>query len=178
VLVARAGEGVIEAAGTLVEELAALGVRVELDDRVDVSLGRRIIDHELRGVPLRVELGPRDLAAGQAVLARRAHDSKETVPIADVAAQVPALLSADQAALLDQAMRLRDALTQPAGSVEEALQLAAGGFARIPWSACGEAGEDRLAQRGISVRCLLREDGEPVDDPAAAGVEALVARAY
>jgi len=178
VLVARAGEGVVEAAGALVEELARRGVRAELDDRVDVSLGRRIIDYELRGVPLRVELGPRDLAAGQVVLARRAHDSKETVAIADVAAQVPGFLSADQAALLDQATRLRDALTQPAGSVEEALQVAAGGFARVPWSACGEAGEDRLAQRGVSVRCLLRADGEPVADPAAVGVDALVARAY
>ncbi len=79
VLVARAGEGVAEAARTLHDELARAGVRVELDDRVEVSLGRRIVDHELRGVPLRLELGPRDLAAGQVVVARRAHEGKETL---------------------------------------------------------------------------------------------------
>ena len=71
VLVARAGEGVAEAATTLVDALERVGVRAELDDSVEVSLGRRIVDHELRGVPIRLELGPRDLAANQVVIARR-----------------------------------------------------------------------------------------------------------
>ncbi len=99
VVVARAGEGVIEAATAVVDELERAGVRVELDDRVEVSLGRRIIDHELRGVPVRVELGPRDVAAHQAVVARRARPAKETVPLRAVV-EIPRMLVDDQAELL------------------------------------------------------------------------------
>ncbi len=178
VLVARAGDGVIEAATTLVAELERAGVRVELDDAVDVSLGRRIVDHELRGVPLRIELGPRDLMANQAVVARRARAEKEAIGLRDVASQIPRMLAADQRELLAQATSLRDARTRSARTLDEARELASDGFARLPWRGCGRGGEDHLTQAGVSVRCLLREDGEPVDDPDADGVDALVARAY
>jgi prolyl-tRNA synthetase len=178
VVVARAGEGVLEAAAALHEELARAGVRVELDDRVEASLGRRIVDHELRGVPLRLELGPRDLAAGQVVVARRARGSKETVALGEVAARAPGMLSEDQAELLAQATALRDSRTQAAESVEEAGEIGRAGFARMRWRDCGDEGEARLARDGISVRCLLRADGQPVDDPDAEGVDALLARAY
>ncbi|HEY1519064.1 MAG TPA: proline--tRNA ligase [Solirubrobacteraceae bacterium] len=178
VLVARAGEGVAEAATTLVDELERAGVRAELDDSVEVSLGRRIVDHELRGVPIRLELGPRDLAANQVVVARRARAEKETAALQDVAREVPRMLVEDQRDLLAQATALRDRLTRPARSIDEARELAADGFARLAWRACGTEGEDRLAQAGVSVRCLVREDAEPVDDPDADGVDALLARAY
>jgi prolyl-tRNA synthetase len=178
VLVARAGEGVSEAARALHDELADAGVRVELDDRVEVSLGRRIVDHELRGVPIRLELGPRDLAAGQVVVARRAQEAKETLPLDGIAARVPRMLDEDQAALLAQATARRDARTQGVSSLEEAAEAGRDGFARIPWRACGTDGEARLARDGVSARCLLREDGLPVDDPDADGVDALLARAY
>ena len=176
-VVARAGEGVIEAATTVVDEIERAGVRVELDDRVDVSAGRRIIDHELRGVPVRVERGPRDVAADQAVVGRRARTDKETLPLRALA-EIPRMLVDDQAALLAQATTLRDARTRPARSIDEAREIAGEGLARLPWRVCGTDGEDRLAQAGVSVRCLMRGDGEPVDDPDAAGVDALVARAY
>ena len=177
VVVARAGEGVIESATAVVDELERAGVRVELDDRVEVSLGRRLIDHELRGVPVRVELGPRDVATGQAVLVRRAQTAKETVPLRALA-EIPQLLADDQATLLGQATALRDGRTRPAASVEEAREIGGEGVARIPWRDCGVDGEDRLAKAGVSVRCLVRADGEPVDDPDADGVDALAARAY
>jgi prolyl-tRNA synthetase len=178
VLIARAGEGVSEAATRLVDELKRAGVRVELDDRVEVSVGRRIVDHELRGVPLRVELGPRDLASDQAVVARRARVEKETLPLRVVADGVPRMLVDDQRELLAQATALRDERTRSACSLDEAREIAGEGFARLSWRTCGGNGEERLAQSGVSVRCLVREDGAPVDDPAADGVEALVARAY
>ena len=177
VVVARGGEGVIEASTAVVDELERAGVRVELDDRVDVSLGRRIIDHELRGVPVRVELGPRDVVADQAVLARRARLGKETVPLRALA-ELPRMLVDDQTELLAQATVLKDERTRSARSIDEARELAGDGFARVPWRDFGIDGEDRLAKAGVSVRCLLREDGEPVDDPDADGVDALVARAY
>jgi prolyl-tRNA synthetase len=145
---------------------------------VEVSVGRRIVDHELRGVPIRLELGPRDLAAGQVVIARRARTEKETVALHHVAAEVPRMLVDDQAALLAQATARRGERTRSAQSVDEARELASDGFARLPWRACGTEGEERLAQAGISVRCLVREDGAPVTDPDADGVDALVGRAY
>ena len=178
VLVARAGEGVLEASGAIVEELRELGVRVELDERVDVSTGRRIIDHELRGVPLRIELGPRDLAAGQAVVVRRARAGKNAVSLRELANEVPRWLVEDQAELLAQAGALRDSQTSDAVSIDDAAERAARGFVRIPWSACGPDGEALLAKAGVSVRCLVRLDGRPVVDPDGDGVDALVARAY
>jgi prolyl-tRNA synthetase len=178
VLVARAGEGVIEAATSLRDELERAGVRAELDDNLDVSVGRRIVDHELRGVPIRLELGPRDLAANQVVIARRVRTEKETAALRDVAREVPVMLADDQRELLAQATAMRGELTRPAGSLDDARELANDGFARLSWRACGTNGEDRLAQAGVSVRCLVREDGAPVDDPDADGVDALLARAY
>ncbi len=178
IVVARAGEGVLDAANTLLGDLERRAVRVELDDQLEVSLGRRIVDHELRGVPVRIELGPRDLAAGQAVVARRAQGSKETRALRDLAGLVPQILRDDQQALIDQATARRDGLTRRASTIEDAKEIASEGFARIAWSACGDVGEEQLAQAGVSVRCLLREDGQPVDDPSADGVDALLARAY
>jgi prolyl-tRNA synthetase len=178
VLVARAGENVIEAATTIRDDLERAGVRVELDDRVDVSTGRRIVDYELRGVPVRVELGPRDVAADRAIVARRARAEKEPRALRALAKDIPQMLIDDQNELLAEASALRDARTRPAKTIDEAEKLAGGGFARLPWRDCGLEGEDRLARAGVSVRCLVREDGDPVDDPDADGVDALVARAY
>jgi prolyl-tRNA synthetase len=178
VLVARAGEGVVEAANAVAQALRRTGVRVELDDRLEISLGRRIVDHELRGVPLRVELGPRELAGQQAIVARRAGGSKETLPLRGLASQIPRMLDHYQHRLRAQATALRDGQTRLVESVDEARDVAGTGFARIPWRALGTDGEDRLAQSGISVRCLVREDGLPVDDSEDDGVESLLARAY
>jgi prolyl-tRNA synthetase len=178
ILVVRAGEGVAEAASRVVDELERAKVRVELDDRVEVSVGRRIVDHELRGVPIRVELGPRDVAANQLVVARRVRTGKETLGLRALPGEIQSMLIDDQRELLAQATALRDGRTRPARSIDEACELAGDGFARLPWRACGAEGEDRLATAGVSVRCLVRDDGEPVDDPDADGVDALVARAY
>ncbi len=178
VMIARAGEGVADAASTLLEELASRGVRAGLDDRVDVSLGRRITDHELRGVPIRIELGPRDLAAERAVVARRIRGSKETLGLSEIAGEVPQMLVDDQLELLAQATTSRDRLTHRAETLDDVQAIAASGVARISWSACGPEGEAHLATSGISVRCLIREDGGPVDRPGDADVDALLARAY
>ena len=178
VLVARAGEGVSEQAERLVRDLRQAGIRVELDPHIDVSAGRRIVDWELRGVPVRVELGPRDIAAGQVPIALRARGEKTTHALDSLARAIPAILQAEQAELLRQASDLRDRLTSRATTTQEAIEQAAAGAARVPWATLGPDGERRLGEDGISVRCLAREDGEPLDDPDADGVEAIVARAY
>jgi prolyl-tRNA synthetase len=178
VLTARAGEGVLTAAQALVDDLRGIGMRVELDSRLDISLGRRIVDHELRGVPLRIELGPRELASGHAVLARRARGSKETFALRGLAERIPGILDEDQRGLLEQATAFRDGRVRRAETLTEAIDIATRGVARIPWRAYGPDAEDRMAGAGISVRCLLRDDAKPVDDPGDDAVEALLARAY
>jgi prolyl-tRNA synthetase len=178
VLVARAGEGVVERATRLVEDLRREGVRVELDAHTDISVGRRIVDWELRGVPVRVELGPRDLESGQVPLALRARGEKRPHALEGLARAMPAILETEHGELLRQATELRDRLTRPARTVEEAAELTRDGAARLPWTGVGEEGERRLLADGVSVRCLVREDRRTVDDPDADGVEAIVARAY
>jgi prolyl-tRNA synthetase len=178
VLVARAGEGVAERAAQLAEDLARTGIRVEVDAHTDVSVGRRTVDWELRGVPVRVELGPRDVATGQVPVALRARGEKVAHALDGLAGRIPAILASEQAELLRQATELRDRLTRRVHTIEEAAEQAREGAARLPWAAIGPEGERRLLAEGISVRCLAREDGEHVDDPDADGVDAITARAY
>jgi prolyl-tRNA synthetase len=178
VLVVRAGEGVIERAERLVEDLIDAGIRAELDSHTDVAVGRRIIDWELRGVPVRVELGPRDIAAGKAPIALRARGEKATQPLDGLARAIPAILQAEQGELLRQAIAFRDQLTSRARTIQEAIEQARTGAVRVSSATLAPDGERRLLENGISVRCLVREDGEPLDDPDAEGVDAIVARAY
>ncbi|MDA0158953.1 proline--tRNA ligase [Solirubrobacter ginsenosidimutans] len=178
VLVAREGEGVFEQASRLVADLTRAGVRAELDPHTDVSVGRRIVEWELRGVPVRVELGPRDIASGQVPVALRAEAVKTTHALDGLAQAMPAILETQQDELLRQARAFRDRLTSRVTTIGEAIEQARVGAARVPWATLGLDGERRLLEAGISVRCLVREDGALVDDPEAGGVDAIVARAY
>lgn len=178
VTIVRASPDVDRAARALLSELSSAGVRAELDDRVDTPYGRRAVDAELKGYPVRVDIGPRDLADGAATVIRRVAGDRATVPLGQVAALVRDALIQDQAALLAQATALRDARTAEVGTVADAAAAAATGWARIPWSTLGVAGEARLAADGITVRCLVRPDGGVPDSADEADLVAIVARAY
>lgn len=126
---------------SLAERLRAAGIRAEVDDRTDTPFGRRAVDWELKGVPLRIEIGPRDLADGTAMLARRVPGGKEPVPAEALPALLPAVLEEGQAALLRESRSRRESATSEVATVEEAVEAAvAGGWARIAWSALGPAG--------------------------------------
>src|SRR5436305_13106720 len=84
VLVVRDGDGVAEVAHTLTAALRGAGVRVELDERVGVPFGRRAIDAELKGYPVRIEIGPRDIAESRVMLVRRVTGERSAVPIDSV----------------------------------------------------------------------------------------------
>jgi prolyl-tRNA synthetase len=159
--------------------LKAAGLRVQVDDRVDTPFGRRAVDWELKGVPVRIEIGPRDLEAGTAMLARRIPGGKEPVSIESLTALLPKILEDDQALLLEQSRALRESRTSDVATIDEAAEAAAaGGWARIPWAVLGQEGEARLAEQGVSVRCLVAEDGSVPDADDAPGTVAVVARAY
>ena len=179
VLVVRAEEGTVDAARRVAAELAAAGVRVETDDKVDSSFGRRVVGWELKGVPLRVEMGPRDLAKGEAVLVRRHDGTKEPVALGALVPAVLDALEATQASMLEEAAAFRRHRTTAVASVEEAVEAAAEGFASLPLSALGPDGETRANEAGVSVRCLVGPDGGP---PAAgedeASLVAVLGRAY
>jgi prolyl-tRNA synthetase len=180
VLAVRTEEGAGEAASALAEQLRAAGVRVELDVRTDLSFGRRVVNWELKGVPVRVEVGPRDLAAGTVVLSRRDDTSKTSRPLDSVVASVTELLESSQAALFAEALRRREENTVKASTVEEAEEAAQSGFVVIPGSVlASDDGEGRLNAGGITVRLLQRPDGSlPDPDDDLTELDAVVGRAY
>ncbi len=153
-------------------------MRVRVDDRVDVSFGRRVVGWELKGVPLRIEIGPRDVAEGNATLVSRARGEKRSVALGEVAAIAAESLDGEQAQLLADAEQLRDSRTRAADNIEDAIEATRDGAAVLPWAKVGEAGEQQLAEAGASVRCLRARDGAAVQDVDTEDVDALVARAY
>jgi prolyl-tRNA synthetase len=178
VLLVRDEEGAGAEAARLTETLGGLGVRAVLDDRTDQSFGRRTVDWELKGVPVRVEVGPRDLAEGKVTVVRRDSGQKEPVALADAGTAVAVALEDVQQALLDTATaRLRDR-TATTATLDEAAEAAQEGFARVPWAEIGPEGEARLAERSVSVRCLQRPDGSVPDSGDEGDLVAFVARAY
>jgi len=177
VVVVRAEDGAGEAAAALVEDLVRAGVRAELDARVATGFGRRAVEWEIKGVPVRVEIGPRDLAEGNAVLVRRDTGVKESVAIDAVVGQVQAALHLAQGALLRQATERRDARTAEVTSIDEAQEAAAAGFARIRWDVVRDA-EGRLAESALTVRCLQRDDGGLPLSSSEPGLVATIAKAY
>jgi prolyl-tRNA synthetase len=178
VLLVRDEEGAGAAASQLVSELRSTGVRVRLDDRVGTSFGRRAVEWELKGVPVRVEVGPRDLAEGNATLVRRDVQEKRAVALGGVVEEVGVSLRESQSAMLGQARSRQASRTVDVASVDEAAEAASEGFAVVSWDAVGEKGEDRLAAGGFSVRCLQRPDGTLADADDEPGLVAVVAKAY
>ncbi|TQS44302.1 proline--tRNA ligase [Cryptosporangium phraense] len=178
VMVVKDGEGVGEASAKLVAELRGAGVRVALDDRTDTPFGRRAVDAELKGVPIRVEVGPRDLAEGNVTLVRRIPGTKTPTAVGATATAVTAALVEDQQALYDEALARREDRTADVTTVEDAIDAAATGWARIPWATLAEGGEARLAQEAITVRCLIRADGSVPESDTEADVVAVVGRSY
>ncbi len=178
VMVVKDGDGVAEAAGTVVDALRAKGVRVSLDDRVDTPFGRRAVDAELKGYPARIEIGPRDVASGQVTVVRRIPGGKVTVPLAEAVDSMLGWLEDDQALLLAQAAERQHRHTVDVQTVEQAEDATAHGWARIPWRILGVEGEAELAQSAVTVRCLVNADGSVPTDPDADGVMAIVGRSY
>jgi prolyl-tRNA synthetase len=178
VLLVRDEEGTRRAANTLVDELRAAGHRVRLDDRVGTSFGRRSVDWELKGVPVRVEVGPRDLASDQVTVVRRDTQSKRGVRLGGVVEEVSRDLAAAQVALYAEAETRAAHHTHVVSTLDEAVEVASDGFAVIPWDTLGLAGEAELAAGGFSVRCLQRTDGALAATDDETGLLAVVARAY
>jgi prolyl-tRNA synthetase len=167
------------AAAQLVESLSTAGVRTRLDARVEQGFGRRVTGWELKGVPVRVEVGPRDLESGQAIIVRRDSGEKSTAPLGLIASHIPILLETMHTEMMAAARRRLAERTVDAVSVEDAREAAHGGFARIPWRVLGENGEAILNRHAVSVRCLQTSEGMvPGATDAEDDLVAIVGRSY
>ena len=186
VLLVREDPTARAAAESVAAALAGAGHRVRLDDRVDTSFGRRSVDWELKGVPARVEIGPRDLAEGNVTVVTRHTRSKTTVALEAAAAEVGSVLARAGHELQEEALAFRRSRTVEVSTPAEAVEAAATGFAAIPWRALGEAGEAELAAESVSVRCLRPAGagdaavggGGHGEDADESSLVAVVARSY
>ena len=179
VMVVKDTDGAVaRVASTLVEELNSRGLRVRLDDDVDESFGWRATEWDLQGVPIRVEIGPRDLAERAAVLYRRDTRDKERVGMGDVVDEVRRLTGRIQMDMLEAATTRRDAFISDCSTLDQAREVAQTGVARVPWESVGPSGEEDLAASGLTVRCLQTSDGTLPDTDDDADAVAYVARAY
>ena len=179
VLAVKDDEQTMAAASTVIRELTTAGVRARLDSRTTQSFGRRATEWELKGVPLRLEVGPRDLESGQATIARRDSGTKEAVSLDAITSTVAALLETMHGEMIDVARQRLTDRTVDAASVAEALEAAKTGFARIPWAQLGEEGEDALNREAVSVRCLQTREGTvPTSGTPDSDLIAVVGRSY
>ncbi|MCS6852715.1 MAG: proline--tRNA ligase [Gemmataceae bacterium] len=144
-------------------------ITVKVDDNFNQSPGFRFNEWELRGVPVRVELGPKDLAQNACVLARRDQPGKESkqagVPLAEAPARIVSLLKAMQQDLLERARQWRDAASYEVNSYEEfkAMIEEPGGFLWAHWDGTRETEERIAAETKATIRC------SPFDRPEEPG---------
>ncbi len=157
---------VLEAATTAAEELRAAGVRVRVDDREEHRPGFKFNEWELKGAPLRVEIGARDLAAASATVARRDSGEKTQLPLSRLAAETGELLSQIQASLFASARDERERRTfMDPGGYEELIEFLgdAAGFVEAPWCGRVECEARVKTDSSATIRCL------PLDEPAQPG---------
>jgi prolyl-tRNA synthetase len=178
------GAEVITAARALARRLADAGIRAHVDDRPHLSPGFKFNDWELRGVPARLELGPRDLASGSVVLAMRLGGAKEPIPLDGAPARLADELDAFQDFLLTRATAFRDSHTVDVDAWDDFSKAVAAGWARALHCGAQDCEQEIKAATGATARCIPL-DGAPESGtcvrcarPAAYGKRVIFGRAY
>ena len=149
-------EGVLEKANEVYEQLKAAGIRVKLDDS-DQSPGWKFAEYEMKGVPVRIELGPKDIENGQCVIVTR-HDREKTfTPLTELVETVNAKLEAVREGIFQKALENRERRTYACKNTDEiikALEENGDGFVKAMW--CGEEEcEDKVKElTGVGSRCI------------------------
>lgn len=145
------------------DALVAEGVRVKVDDREGLSPGRKFNEWEQKGVPLRIEIGPKDLEAGVATVADRLTGEKRALPLEGLAAAMPGELEAFHNALFQRALEFREKHVFHADTYEELKELVEHGF--VYATHCGDPESEKAIQEETkaTVRCI------PLEGPSAEG---------
>ena len=147
--------GVLEKADELVGRLKSVGVRVKLDAG-DQSPGWKFSEHEMRGVPLRIEVGPKDIENEQCMAVRRDNGEKLAVPLSDFDAVIPELLNTVQQGLYNKALDNLNSNIRSAPSMAEAkaIQTEHGGFIKTMWCGSEECELKMKEEIGVTSRCI------------------------
>lgn len=157
---------VMEAAERIQLELQDAGIRVKIDDRENLSPGFKFNDWELRGVPTRVEIGPRDLEKNSVALARRdipGRDGKQFVSQQGLAGTIGDLLEEIQQNMLARATKFLDDNTQNVDNYADFQDAVKGGFARVWWAGSDEEEQRVKEETKATIRCF------PFDQPGGSG---------
>jgi prolyl-tRNA synthetase len=177
-------DAVLDAARTLAHAIREGGTRVRLDERDQLSPGRKFNEWELKGVPLRIEIGPRDLAAGVVTIADRLSSEKTQIPLDEVAIGIRARLDQFQSALYARAEEFRREHTATVDSWDGLVAAVERGFAVM--FHCGTAScEARIKKATTATPRVIPDDEPPATGVCAACGEAsgydrriVFARAY
>ncbi len=149
---------VMDACTKLIAELRAAGIRTHLDDR-DQRPGWKFAEWELKGVPVRIEMGPKDLAAGEVRVGFRHSGEKQQEKADSLAAKLPAILEAAQQGLFDRAVEFRKANTHRVDSWDEFKErLDAGGFLYAHWDGTTATEEKIQKETKATIRCIPLDD--------------------
>lgn len=148
-------------------ELRKRGISVKIDARDNVRTGFKFAEYELKGVPVRLAMGPRDFEGGTIELARRDTLTKETVPQEGLADLIANLLEEIQSAIFEKALKFRDEMTFKADTYEEFKEILEnkGGFILAHWDGTPETEERIKAETKATIRCI------PLDAPYEEGVD-------
>jgi prolyl-tRNA synthetase len=157
---------VMEVADRLFKELKLANIRLKLDDREEVTPGFKYNDWELRGVPLRIEVGPKDVEKGSVALARRdipGRDGKSFVPQAGLASTVSGLLTEIQSSMLARATAFRDANIHEPATYDELKEIVQDGWAFSWWC------ESKECEAKVKEDTKATTRNIPLDQPGGAG---------
>ncbi len=146
-------------------ELKAKGISVKIDDRDNVRSGFKFAEYELKGVPVRLAIGPRDLTNGMVELARRDTLTKENVPAEGIADRIEKLLEEIQQNIYNKALKFRDSMITKVDTYDEFKRVLEekGGFILAHWDGTPETEEQIKNETKATIRCI------PVDAPAEEG---------
>jgi prolyl-tRNA synthetase len=147
--------GVLETATDLYEKIKAMGIRVRIDTS-DNSLGWKCAQYEMKGVPVRLELGPKDIENGCCMAVRRDNGEKVQIALSEIATRIPEVLGDVQHGLYEKAKKNLDEHIYEAHSLEEAreLQEKNGGFIKTMWCGDLQCELDMKEKAGMSSRCI------------------------
>ena len=173
-----------EVALTIKQQLLDLGISVKFDDRDNVKPGFKFNDYELKGVPLRIAIGPRDLEKNQIELARRDTLTKSYVPIAELGTVIPNLLKEIQETLFTKAANYRDDHITEVDDFETFKEIlnTKGGFISAHWDGTSESEESIKKVSKATIRCIpytsVSKEGTCVFSGKPSAQRVLFAKAY
>ena len=159
---------VLEKANSICSELKSQGIRAEVDGRDFINPGSKFYEWERKGVPIRLEIGPRDLESSQVVLVQRIGGKKEIIPQAEAVATMPSRLEQFQDLLLEMAMTRREDNSHRGvteiGEIKEIMEQS-GGFVYTGWSGDPEVEQNIKELTGATLRCLPSEEFQSAKIP-------------